>query len=813
MKTTLRLALPLLLLGLLIPSQSNAQQRVEVSRDLWISAYHKETEGNNGGSPKLKLKGIQEFFLIDFDPAPFRGRLIQKAQLHVRLTSADHPLQRTTVSSIAEDWVEGTGTGYQRQTGSSSFHWARTGEKRWGFHQPDITSVLFGEGGSVWAFGDVTPPDPKGWQIIPIAPEVVQARIEGRSFGFAALDDVGSEYQRTDDTVTFSLSVNRFFSSREDRKEARPFFTLWFDESRSTAPQPSTQSPSGPLHEPNPTAAPILLPTELPNPSSPTPTAALPPLPFECADEFGTPLKDLQFFGARGETLGFSVSAPPDAVQLNLPGAQIQRFTMPKAGNGFDPLVPIDRDSKPCPLDLAGARTFIEIHLPKSLPPGPIHGHLSVSGKTAPLHLTVWNFALPDHLSFIVQMNAYSLPSSARDYYRIAHEHRTTLNVLPYHWNGKIDEPAPVIGKDGAWNWSAFDTIFGPLLDGSAFADLPRAGVPVEAFYLMLNENWPMVHDTHFRGGYWIETAFEDAYWKQFHNAAARIAAHLHEKGWSQTTFEFYLNNKAYFKKNDWKKCSAAWVFDEPVHTQDFWALRRYGMEFWNAVRPWPKLRLAFRVDISRPQWQRDLLDHCANEEVVSGALRTYWPRVHRRATAGGSTVLMYGSANPIEISPAANAAWCVEAWSLGADGVLPWSTIGNEASWQNPTETSLFYPTPKGPVPSVRLKTFRSGQQLVEYLTQFTALSGHPRTEIMAALRAMPGFAAVSVKRSEEDAGRSQFPEITGEAFQKLRLQLGHWLDGRSPAARKIWHSPHPKRPDPSLARPIVPLPIPGTP
>jgi hypothetical protein len=51
-----------------------AQQRMEVSRDLWISAYSKEVEGNNGGSHRLKLKGIQEFFLIDFDPAPLRGK-------------------------------------------------------------------------------------------------------------------------------------------------------------------------------------------------------------------------------------------------------------------------------------------------------------------------------------------------------------------------------------------------------------------------------------------------------------------------------------------------------------------------------------------------------------------------------------------------------------------------------------------------------------------------------------------------------------------------------------------------------------------
>ena len=40
-------------------------------------------------------------------------------------------------------------------------------------------------------------------------------------------------------------------------------------------------------------------------------------------------------------------------------------------------------------------------------------------------------------------------------------------------------------------DWSAWDRRFGPLLDGSAFADLPRKGVPLECFYLPLHENWP----------------------------------------------------------------------------------------------------------------------------------------------------------------------------------------------------------------------------------------------------------------------------------------------------------------------------------
>ena len=98
----------------------SAQQRVEVSRDLWISAYSKEVEGNNGGSHRLKLKGIQEFFLIDFDPAALRGKKIhQRAQLHVHLASPEAPLRRTTVSTISQDWVEGTGSSYAKTPGAS----------------------------------------------------------------------------------------------------------------------------------------------------------------------------------------------------------------------------------------------------------------------------------------------------------------------------------------------------------------------------------------------------------------------------------------------------------------------------------------------------------------------------------------------------------------------------------------------------------------------------------------------------------------------------------------------------------------------
>ena len=107
-----------------------------------------------------------------------------------------------------------------------------------------------------------------------------------------------------------------------------------------------------------------------------------------------------------------------------------------------------------------------------------------------------------------------------------------------------------------------------------------------------------MDHERAYRGGYWIEKAYPASYWAEFREASRRLARHIAEKGWADTTFEFYLNDKVYFKaeRNSWSKCSAPSIFDEPVNTQDFWALRRFGREFLagNRRREEPRLPLRY---------------------------------------------------------------------------------------------------------------------------------------------------------------------------------------------------------------------------
>ena len=346
-------------------------------------------------------------------------------------------------------------------------------------------------------------------------------------------------------------------------------------------------------------------------------------------------------------------------------------------------------------------------------------------------------------------------------------------------WDGKRFDLAP------------FDKRFGPLLDGSAFSDLPRKGVPVDVFYLPLNENWPIAIDPAFKGGYWIEEALDPAYRQQFVAATRALATHMAERRYDNTLLEFYLNGKVYYKNPSWTRCSAPWIFDEPAHTQDFWALRWYGRAFHEAVDPVRgRAKMAFRCDISRPQWQRDLLDGVLDIGVIGGGFRRYEREVIDRKNACGEIVLNYGSSNAVEKANVQPAGWCVDTWTRGGDGVLPWQVIGNNGSWDKDDALSLFYPGQKvgidGPIASIRLKSYRRGEQDVEYLTLLTQLLGAPRWAVGEAVRERLKLAASFSATSADDAGTVNYDTLDPAALWALRTAVGQWLSDHHPAPRR---------------------------
>lgn len=934
--------------------------RLPVVRDTWFSAVGSEADCNLGGSSRLKLKSIQEMSLVDLDPAPLKGRVVLKAALHVR-PSGDEILKRVTVGTFSSPWIEGTAESYQSQVGSSTFRRQRHPDVPWAEAGSDLTAVVLGRGGSLWASADASAPDDQRWQTLPIDPKIVAARIAGVSEGFFLFDDTGTEWTRQGEEFTLRLFPNRFLHSRQSRRDSGPYFTIVLGprddeppgpprnltgaasslpagEAELTWTTPEDVGPAGTIGffvEIDGKPAPrYLIPAakragekvtmrvrdlglkpgvevrvavravdgagnvgpaaeagvrlsekqspRLPGETPHTPQTAA-PLPvlgnarvavLDALDKIHPVTRELipkrppqylaanhlwnaaekqaRLYAAKNEFVEFQVAIAGEVRGLRpslvFGGRGVQPkvawgrygYVGSKAGPLPDPVLPLDG-----PLDVPDPRQAVagqraaslhcEIFVPHDAEPGLRRGTLRLQTDAASLELDVvleiWDFTLPDFLSFLPEMNCYGLPSNEREYYRLAHAHRTVLNRVPYSQRGEVADGCAPRWDGRRLDWTDWDRRFGPYFDGSAFADLPRRAVPIEVFYLPLHENWPSRIDEHYNGGYWADQAFTPAYREAFVEAARQIAEHCAARGWRDTMFLGFLNNKVDFKKRGWSRGSSPWLLDEPANFQDFWALRYFGEAFHEGIAKArssdPPPRLLYRCDISRPQWQRDVLDHVLNYNVVnSGSFREHHRLVIERKERFQQVVLDYGSTNAIEESNMQPVGWCIDSWCLGSDGVIPWQTIGTRESWKQADPLSLFYPgnppsdsappaspasggakfavtkSPNAPIPSIRLKAYRRGQQDVEYLVLLTELLNEPRWAVGQSVRqwlGLEGQRRGTGFTEGEDAGTMEYASLLPEKVWALRVRVGRVLSAmHPPAKRKRVDFPCPPRPAP---------------
>jgi hypothetical protein len=173
-----------------------------------------------------------------------------------------------------------------------------------------------------------------------------------------------------------------------------------------------------------------------------------------------------------------------------------------------------------------------------------------------------------------------------------------------------------------------------------------------------------------------------------------------------------------------------------------------------------------------------------------------------------GQIVIPYGGSNDPADSNVQPLAWCIDSWSLGGDGVLPWQTIGEESSWKKADALSLFYPgKPAGlsePVPSIRLKSYLRGEQDVEYMTILAMVEKQSRYLLGARVRAalnLSGQKKGTGFTAGEDAGLIDFGSLRPQDLWALRMRIGEVLDAaHPPASRKIVDFRTPWR-DPSSA------------
>jgi hypothetical protein len=459
----------------------------------------------------------------------------------------------------------------------------------------------------------------------------------------------------------------------------------------------------------------------------------------------------IRLVAARGEVVGFqALLKGKGEVKLacELPGIRTEmRRALYVASEGGrripDPLVTFET--------LALSETevtpvAVDVFVPFDFARDRVAGSLKVSdGRTVPIALTVRRFAIPREASFLCEMNSYGLPDKVSEFYRlqeIAYDHRVHANILYYSHrtaapgarkcnldmvmpNGRrMDEKRYNAIEPGATRgyWDDFVAVFGPYLSGSYFKNGHRGPVPAPGFYLTFHESWPLNVRAYFNGNPDAYEAFNarPEYAETFVNILKDFLRVAQREGWTRTGFQIYLNNKGSLNERE----KNPWILDEPTAYWDYRALAYYADLVKRARGPEPHATVRYRIDISRPEFDRGQLEGKADLWVVStDALRRYVRLVADRAERTGERIWMYGSTSRVEEPNRGTARWVLEAYRAGASGVVPWQTINKDGSALQRADTlGLFIFEDRGGGPaaihhSMRLKAYREAEQMIEYL------------------------------------------------------------------------------------------------
>ncbi|MEI7880544.1 MAG: hypothetical protein WCI95_06685 [bacterium] len=536
-------------------------------------------------------------------------------------------------------------------------------------------------------------------------------------------------------------------------------------------------------------------PSEVPSYEFPAPDVAVAVLfPGESLDEDGLNLsgskrpaiwidslsRTLSLQAFRGEILDLNIAGPGGAgVSVHAPGwiettIEAARYVMPGPEGGRRVPDRLEPDGRIDPGVKVGL-VVVDLLIPKTAVPGKALVEVRIAGRVVPVEIEVLEATLGDALGFVVDLNSYGrfaryyglkvdAPEEAEiqlAYHRLAHRHRCNFNVLPYTQMGDVyPDCAPALNAEGRIaDWRGYDERNGPLLDGSAFAGLPRAGTPVAMFYLPLFEDWPGTMERDYRDHVpmgntkeeWfaalaehavrarpIAQAFAPGYAGRLECVARDFAAHLLDRGWTKPAYISYWNNKHLYKEptriegpnkiTRQTRGTSWWCLDEPVTRDDFLALKYFGdlCRKGFAAGGGGRMDIRYCIDISRPQWDFGEIAGTRDMFRISSEFFRFRKLVKQRIREGTSIINYGGAHSPAEM-PMHETLWCWRGALLGAEGILPWSATPMEGfsnmGWLEVADPlsvlcpSAYKPGSPWVLPTLRLKAFRRGQQDAEFL------------------------------------------------------------------------------------------------
>jgi hypothetical protein len=470
---------------------------------------------------------------------------------------------------------------------------------------------------------------------------------------------------------------------------------------------------------------------------------------------------------------------------------------------------------------------FVDIYVPHDAPPGVHSGKLVVHGDAGSeeiaIDLEVLPFTLPDRLTFQVDLNGYggvprppgiqtgaaAYRSYLHGWHRVAHAHRANLNILGYSHSGnnEPDYAPPLIGQGAETkvaSWADWDAHFGPLVSGAAFADLPRAGVPVSALYLNVYEDWPSPMLGNYRWNNYprafstqeyrdilarhalesgpIEEGFPDSYKDRFTAVVRQFAEHFRERAWMETAYQIFFNNKHFYKDPavGSGRGTSWWLLDEPNYRDDYRALSFFGWLAKRGLGDYPDVPIVFRTDISYIDFMRDLLAGQVDVNCASARFFTRNRYLRDAPERFGRALWNYGSPNFPRESNVAMRAWIWQVWTNGGDGVVPWNTIQAANAWERAEQLTVFYMPRFGaaePLASMRLKAFRRGQQDAEYLALLAKKEAWDRDAVSHAVAAALDLTPEARQAHELAGGAIRFPNVNDSDFDLLRMRVARAL------------------------------------
>ncbi len=522
---------------------------------------------------------------------------------------------------------------------------------------------------------------------------------------------------------------------------------------------------------------------------------------------------EISLRAAKGEVVGFQVLVRGQgkmSVKCDIPGIRTDMFEAiyvdtPK-GRIPDPLVPLRE------LDLPADRATpvcIDAYVPFEFQKDDVKGALTLSnGTSIPINLKIRSFAIPKEASFICEMNSYGLPDSVKSFYRlqeIAYDHRTHCNILAYshgtaapkarkcnmdmllssgrRMNENLYNDIKPGAKQG-W-WTDFADVFGPYLSGLYFKNGHRGPLPAPGFYLTFHESWPLNVREYFNGNPDAYEAFKKSpvYAKTFTDIMRDFILLAKNEGWSRSRPQVYLNNKG---KLDDPKLSP-WTLDEPSSYWDYRALAYYADLTRQAKGNDCPVPLSYRIDISRPEFDRGELAGKANLWVVSmDSFKKYGRQLRDRTELTGEEMWTYGGSNNVEDSNLSIMAWALESYVGGARGIVPWQTIsrGKDALSKGDPLAIFILVEDSGKDPvvrhSMRLKTYRRVQQDIEYLELLRKQLNLTPLQLASFVKSNVMLEGNVVKKSDDDAGIAKFEHITPENFRRLREAAAELIQGR---------------------------------